>query len=84
MRLLFLGGTDVPGAFIILFLLTGFVLGVFFLCKYLLVKIFGHLSQKQIVLLSVLSAMVLAPGILIALVWTLVGIFVDSGPIRHY
>jgi len=84
MKLLFLGGIDIPGAFIVLFLLTGFVLGVFFLCKYLLARLFNHLSQKQIVLLSVFSAMVLAPGILITLVWTLVVIFIGSGPARPY
>jgi chromate transport protein ChrA len=76
MKLLFLTGTDAPGAFVMLFLLTGFVLGIFFLCKYLLTKIFNHFSQKRLIRLSVLSAMILVPVILITLVWTMVGIFV--------
>ncbi|SHH21414.1 hypothetical protein SAMN04488109_3196 [Chryseolinea serpens] len=76
MKFLFLAGTDVTGAFVMLFLLIGFGLGVFFLCKYLFARIFNQFSQKRIVLLSVLSAMVLGPVILITLFWTLMGIFV--------
>lgn len=49
------------GILILLFLFTAFGLSIFFLCRYLLSKIFNGLSREAIFLLSVLSVVILIP-----------------------
>jgi hypothetical protein len=70
--LLFLMGIDLPAVYVILFIFTGFALGIFFLSRYALMKLFKHLSQKRIFLFSVLSVWVLVPMAFIVLFLVLV------------
>ena len=70
--LLFMMGIDLASVFVILFLLTGFALAIFFLSTYVLQKIFRDLSKKRIFLFSVLSVWILIPVAFLILFWILV------------
>lgn len=78
--LAFLMGIDLPAVFVILFLFTGFGLGIFFLSRYLLSKVFKKLSSKRIIWLSVLSVWIIVPLIFIGLSFVLV----QSGQDENY
>jgi hypothetical protein len=67
MTYLFMMWIDLFGIFVTLFLLTGFGLGLFFFCRYILIRIFERLSEKRIVLLSILSVWILTPVVFILL-----------------
>lgn len=63
-------GFDVAGMFLMLFLFTGFGLGIFFISKYFLGKVFSRFSEKRIFLLSILSVWVIVPLIYMVVIWT--------------
>jgi hypothetical protein len=69
---LFLMGVGFAEIFVVLFLITGLALGIFFLSKYLLTKIFKHFSKRRIVLLSILAVWIVIPLLFIGLMWVLV------------
>ena len=63
-------GFDVASMFLMLFLFTGFGLGIFFISKYFLGKVFSRFSEKRIFLLSILSVWVIVPLIYMVVIWT--------------
>jgi hypothetical protein len=74
MKILFLVGIDFEGLLVTLIILTAFGFAIFFLSKLFFTRVLGHFSVRQIFVLSIFSAVILAPLIFGLLFWVLISI----------